>query len=106
LTRDTVARLHAHGIQSLGLALDGSTSERHDGIRGIDGCFDATLRGARLAAEFDLPIQVNTLVSEETADDLPATFELLKSLRVMLSSLQSGEARCCNLFRRSGARTS
>ncbi len=87
LTREVVAKLRSHGIQSLGLSLDGSTPERHDGIRGIPGCFETTIRGAQLAAEFNLPIQVNTLVSEETADDLPATYELLQSLKVMRWSL-------------------
>ncbi len=87
LTRQVVEKMRAHGIQSLGLSLDGSNAERHDGIRGIPGCFDTTIRGAKLAAEFDLPIQVNTLVSEETADDLPATYELLQSLKVMRWSL-------------------
>ncbi len=87
LTRQVVDKLRSHGIQSLGLSLDGSTAERHDGIRGIQGCFETTIRGAQLAAEFDLPIQVNTLVSEETAEDLPATYELLKSLKVMRWSL-------------------
>ncbi|MCL4487269.1 MAG: TIGR04053 family radical SAM/SPASM domain-containing protein [Chloroflexi bacterium] len=87
LTKDIVGKLKAHGIQSLGLSLDGSCAERHDAVRGIPGCFDWTIRAARYAAEFDLPIQVNTLVSEETADDLPATYEMLRTLKVMRWSL-------------------
>lgn len=87
LTHEVVARLKEHGIQSLGLSLDGSTAELHDGIRGIPGCYDTTLRASHLAAEFDMPIQVNTLVSEETVADLPATYELLKTERVMRWSL-------------------
>ncbi|HEX7593045.1 MAG TPA: TIGR04053 family radical SAM/SPASM domain-containing protein [Anaerolineae bacterium] len=87
LTHEVVARLKAHGIQSLGLSLDGSNAARHETVRGVPGCFDWTIRGAHLAAEYDLPVQVNTLVSAETADDLPATYELLKSLKVMRWSL-------------------
>ncbi len=87
LTRDIIGKLQGHGIQSLGLSLDGSSAAIHDGIRGVPGCFDTTIRAAQLAAEFNLPIQVNTLVSEETADDLPATYELLKTLKVMRWSL-------------------
>ncbi len=87
LTREIIAELREHGIQSLGLSLDGSSASRHDAVRGIPGCFDWTMRAARLAAEFDMPIQVNTLVAEETADDLAATYELLKSIRVMRWSL-------------------
>ena len=87
LTREVVAKLKEHGIQSLGLSLDGSTAARHDSIRGIHGCFDTTIRGAQLAAEFDMPIQVNTLVSEETADDLISIYQSLITLKVMRWSL-------------------
>ena len=87
LTYDLLARLKEHGIQSLGLSLDGSRAELHDAVRGIPGCFDFTIRAAQLAAEIAMPIQVNTLVAQETADDLPATYELLKSLKVMRWSL-------------------
>lgn len=87
LTRDVIAQLKAHGIQSLGLSLDGSNATRHEAVRGVPGCFDWTIRAAREAAEFEMPIQVNTLVSEETADDLPAVYDLLKTLKVMRWSL-------------------
>ena len=87
LTRAVIAALQSHGIQSMGLSLDGSDAARHDAVRGVPGCFDWTVRAARFAAEFHLPIQVNTLVAEETADDLPAVFDLLKTLDVMRWSL-------------------
>ncbi|MBI1801178.1 MAG: TIGR04053 family radical SAM/SPASM domain-containing protein [Chloroflexi bacterium] len=87
LTEDVIAQLRAHGVQSMGLSLDGSTAARHDALRGITGCFDATLRAMRVAAERELPVQINTLVSEETADDLPAVYELLQSRQVMRWSL-------------------
>lgn len=87
LTREVVAELKTHGVQSLGLSLDGSNAARHEAVRGVPGCFDLTMRAARLAAEFDLPIQVNTLVSTETDDDLPAIYELLKTVKVMRWSL-------------------
>ncbi|MBI5305159.1 MAG: TIGR04053 family radical SAM/SPASM domain-containing protein [Chloroflexi bacterium] len=87
VTYDILARLKEHGIASLGLSLDGASATTHDAVRGIPGCFDWTIRAAQLAAEFDFPIQVNTLVAQETADDLPATYELLKSLKVMRWSL-------------------
>jgi len=87
LTREMIARLKGHGIQSLGLSLDGSTATRHEAVRGVDGCFAWTIRAIHDAAEFDLPVQINTLVTAETADDLPAIYELLKTLKVMRWSL-------------------
>ncbi len=87
LTRPVIEQLKAHGIQSLGLSLDGSTPERHEAVRGVPGCFAWTMDAARVAGDLDLPIQVNTLVAEETADDLPAVYDLLKTVKVMRWSL-------------------
>ena len=87
LTFDVVANLKAHGIESLGLSLDGSNAARHEAVRGVSGCFDWTMRALQNAAALDLSVQVNTLVSLETVDDLPFIYELLKSLHIMRWSL-------------------
>ena len=88
LTNDAISKLKAHGIQSLGLSLDGSCAEKHDAIRAVPGTFDRTIEAARHCGRLGLPIQVNTLVAEETADDLPAIYELLRtSFPVMRWSL-------------------
>jgi radical SAM protein len=87
LTREVLERLVAHGVAALGLSLDGSTAARHDGIRRVPGCWDSTVQAMRWAGEVGLPLQVNTLVGAETADDLPATFALLCDLPVTRWSL-------------------
>lgn len=87
LTRDVLERFVAHGVAALGLSLDGSTAERHDGIRRVPGCWDVTVQAIRWAGELGLPLQVNTLVSAETAGDLPATFALLRELPITRWSL-------------------
>ncbi len=78
LTRDVLSRLKDHAVEGLGLSLDGSSAERHDAIRGIPGTFDRTMQAIRWAEELEMPLQVNTLASAETADDIPAVYELLK----------------------------
>lgn len=87
LTREVLARLKQHGIESLGLSLDGSSAMRHESVRGVEGCFEWTMRAVRDAADVGLPLQINTLVSQETVDDLPALYELLKTQTVMRWSL-------------------
>jgi len=88
LTNEAITKLHQYGIQALGLSLDGSTAAKHDAIRNVPGTFEHTMEAARHAGRLGLPIQVNTLVSEETADDLPAIYELLRtSFPVMRWSL-------------------
>jgi radical SAM protein len=80
LTDEAIARLKAAGVEAISLSLDGSESVRHDALRGVAGCFDQTLQAARAAAAAELPFQVNTLVSEETLDDLPAIHRLATDL--------------------------
>jgi len=87
LTGAVIAQLKAHGLQSLGLSLDGSTAIQHDAVRGVAGCFERTREAIAAAAEISLPVQINTLVTNETADDLPAIYEHLRSLKVMRWSL-------------------
>jgi len=87
LTRDVLARLKEHSVEGLGLSLDGSNSERHDSIRGVSGTFDRSIQAMRWAQELGMPLQVNTLVSVETAGDVPAIYDLLKPLGVARWSL-------------------
>jgi len=87
LTREKLAELRAHGVEGLGLSLDGSTAERHDSIRGVGGTFDRTMQAMRWAQELSIPLQVNTLASAETAADISAIYELLKPLGVARWSL-------------------
>ena len=77
LTREVLVKLQEHGVEGLGLSLDASTAERHDGLRGVPGTFDRTLKALDWARELGLPVQVNTLVAAETADDLAAVYHLL-----------------------------
>ena len=87
LTTEVFSKLKARGIDSVGLSLDGSSAARHEAIRGVAGCFDWTIDAIHKAAQAGFPIQVNSLVSEETADDLPAIYELLKAHKIMRWSL-------------------
>src|ERR1700739_1558842 len=79
LTNDAISKLKAHGIQAMGLSLDGSSAARHDNIRNVPGTFERTMEAARHCGRLGAPIQVHTLVAEETADDLPAIYELLRT---------------------------
>jgi len=87
LTREVLVKLKEHGVEGLGLSLDGSSAERHDSIRGVPGTFDRTMQAIRWAQELEIPLQVNTLAAAETVDDVPAIYELLKPYDVARWSL-------------------
>src|SRR6202161_2527685 len=87
LTREVLVRLQEHGVEGLGLSLDGSTADRHDSIRGVPGTFDRTIQALRWGHELEMPVQVNTLAAAETVDDAPAIYELLKPFGIARWSL-------------------
>jgi MoaA/NifB/PqqE/SkfB family radical SAM enzyme len=87
LTPEAVRRFSAAGVEAISLSLDAASAEHHDSIRGSQGCYGRTLAAARVCAEVGLPVQVNTLVCEETVDELPAVYELVKSLQAARWSL-------------------
>ncbi len=87
LTQEAIAAMAASGVESMSLSIDGATAEAHDRFRGIAGCFDATVWAANAMREARIPLQVNTLVTAETASDLPGVFRLLLDLGIMRWSL-------------------
>ncbi|MFJ7202234.1 TIGR04053 family radical SAM/SPASM domain-containing protein [Streptomyces sp. NPDC098789] len=70
LTRENLVAVREAGAIALSLSLDGSTAERHDSFRGVDGVFDWTLEGWRTARELGLKVQINTTVTRESLEDL------------------------------------
>ncbi len=87
LTRERMFWMKEIGIQAISLSLDGSTAEYHDGVRMVPGTYEATLTALDDAAEAGLSVQVNTLVTANTAADLPAVYELLSTHTLMQWSL-------------------
>lgn len=87
LTRERLEQVADAGVQAISLSLDGSCAELHDGVRGVEGTFDATLEALDWAAELGIPVQVNTLVTDTTAADLPAVYELLATKKLLRWSL-------------------
>lgn len=80
LDRRTVLTLQRLGVRRIALSIDGASAPTHDAFRGESGSFLAAIRAARAAADVGLPFQVNTTVTEETAQELPAIADLLETL--------------------------
>jgi AdoMet-dependent heme synthase len=87
MTPESIRQLQAAGVEAISLSLDGSDAARHDWLRGVPGCFARTLAAAHECTAAGLPFQVNTLVSEETVDDLPAIHRLVSTLGALRWSL-------------------
>jgi radical SAM protein len=87
LTKESLRALREAGVDAISLSLDGSDAPRHDGLRGVPGTFVRTLEAMRDAVEVGLLVQVNTLVTSSTLDDLPAIDALVTELGAQRWSL-------------------
>lgn len=87
LTREVLVELRAAGAKAVSLSLDGSTPSLHDGFRGVDGVFDATMDAARWVRELGMRLQLNTTVTATTVHDLTEVLRLVDRLEAFLWSL-------------------
>lgn len=87
LSRSRLEELSEAGLYRLVVGLDGVTPETHDEVRGVPGSFEGAIRTVRRAGEIGLATGVNTVVSEETFEELPDLRDRLEELGVVLWNL-------------------
>lgn len=86
----TAARLRAlrdAGLARLAVSLDGATADVHDAFRRVRGSHRHTMRILETARTLGLPLQVNTTVSRDTVQELPALARQVEALGVTLWAL-------------------
>jgi radical SAM protein len=66
-----LAALRRIGVKVASLSLDGATAATHEGLRGVEGHFQATLDAIRLLRSHRFTVQVNTIVRPENVEELP-----------------------------------
>lgn len=77
LTRDVVRHFKELGISAMGTSLDGPSARIHDAFRGVSGTFENSVHALGWAAEFNIPVQINTTVTSETLPHLTEMYDLL-----------------------------
>lgn len=80
LTTDVIKTLASMRVAAMSLSLDGSTPARHDALRGVAGTYSRTVQLAREIAGTSIALQVNTLVTSETVDDLPEIHRVVREI--------------------------
>ncbi len=82
LTPELIAAFGQAGVNSLALSLDGSDAARHDAFRRVAGSYAWTLNAARAIVAAGIPLQVNSMVTADTAADLPALYTTMTGLGI------------------------
>jgi MoaA/NifB/PqqE/SkfB family radical SAM enzyme len=86
----TTARLTAlrdAGLARLAVSLDGPDADVHDAFRRVRGSHRHTLAIVDRARELGIPLQINTTVSRQTVDGLPALARQVEEFGVALWAL-------------------
>lgn len=78
LTDERVAALRRAGVKVASISLDGATAATHEGVRGVEHHFEATLAAIRRLRRHGLTVQLNTVVMRDTVEELPAIARIVK----------------------------
>lgn len=87
MSRESLGVFRDSGVHAISLSIDGARAEVHDGFRGVDGVFDATVRAAGWCKELGYRLQVNSTVTRDTVDELPDLLRLVLRLGASLWSV-------------------
>jgi heme b synthase len=80
ITDENAKKMAESGIQRISISLDGTTKERHDNFRGVDGAYDGAMRGIAAAKKAGIAFQVNTTISKLNYDQIPDILKLAENL--------------------------
>ena len=72
LTDERIVALRRRGVRVASISLDGATAATHDGVRGVDGHYAATLEAIARLRRHRITVQVNTVVLRDNLEELPA----------------------------------
>lgn len=82
LTDAAITRIAGSGVKAVSISLDGAGAGTHDGVRGIEGHFDATLDAIRTLIAAGMTVQVNTTVMRSNVEELADIAALMAQLGV------------------------
>ncbi|MCY0898483.1 MAG: radical SAM protein [Firmicutes bacterium] len=80
LTPLVLQQWHDLGVHSVSLSLDGADAPTHDKFRGVRNTFVRTVEMAHEVVRRGLALQINTSVSRQTVEQIPAMAKLVEAL--------------------------
>ena len=78
LTDERLEQLRAAGVKVASLSLDGASPATHEGLRGINGHFPATIAALDRMRANGFVVQVNTVVTSDNVHELPEIARIVR----------------------------
>ena len=91
-TTELAAKIKACKEPSISVSLDGSDAATHEWMRGVEGCFDAAIRGIKNLVDAGLRPQVIMSLLRRNKDQMEGVVRLAESLGCGLGQVQYGSA--------------
>ncbi|NLW80991.1 MAG: heme b synthase [Desulfovibrionales bacterium] len=80
ITPETGAMMREAGVQRCSISIDGPDAASHDEFRGVQGAFDASMRGIGYLKAAGIEFQINTTVTRANLGSFKQIFDLCQSL--------------------------
>jgi len=77
LTPAKIEQMVTSGVKAVSISLDGAVPATHDGVRGIPGHFEDTIKAITALSSAGLTVQVNTTVMRANLDELADVADLI-----------------------------
>ena len=80
ITHEVAKKMASSGIRRISASIDGATKKFHDKFRGVDGAFDAAIRGIEYVKAAGIEFQINTTITKSNLNQIPAILKLAEEL--------------------------
>ncbi len=80
ITPSVAGKLLDAGLDHCAVSIDGATRGTHEWLRGVEGCFEKAVNGAKHVQKAGIPLQINTCMHSRNQDELKDIIGLAESL--------------------------
>lgn len=87
VTKEAIQKAKEVGLARWAFSLDGPNAEIHDYFRGTPGSFDLTIQRIKYLHELEIPVQINTVISNYNIDHLDEMAKVVEDLQCVLWSV-------------------
>jgi heme b synthase len=80
VTPETAVQMREAGVQRCSISIDGPDAASHDEFRGVEGAFDASMRGIEMLKQAGIEFQINTNVTRANLGSFKQIFDLCERI--------------------------
>lgn len=81
ITQENAIKLKNSGVHRCSISIDGHDAPTHDNMRGMQGAFEASMRGIGYLKKAGVPFQINTTVTENNLKSFKSIYSLCEELQ-------------------------